>query len=103
RTAAYVAGVFTGRESAGQLGGPIQVAQIAQQAASVSRQYLIRVIAMLSVSVGLINLLPIPMLDGGHLLFFLAEAIRGRPLSARMQAIGFRIGPAARLLVHTFS
>ena len=103
RTAAYVAGVFTGRESAGQLGGPIQVAQIAQQAAAVSLQYLLRVIAMLSVSVGLINLLPIPMLDGGHLLFFLAEAIRGRPLSERMQDIGFRIGLAAILVLMIFA
>lgn len=58
---------------------------------------------MLSVSVGLINLLPIPMLDGGHLLFFLAEAIRGRPLSERMQDIGFRIGLAAILVLMIFA
>ena len=105
RTAAYLAGVVSGRESADQLGGPIRVAQIAQQAASISIETLISLVATLSISIGLINLFPVPMLDGGHLLFFLAEAIRGRPLSDRIQDIGFRIGFAAvvALMIFAFS
>ena len=51
--------------------------------------------ALISVSIGLINLFPIPLLDGGHLVFYAAEAIRGRPLSERVQEIGFRLGFAA--------
>ena len=105
RTAAYLAGVVSGRESADQLGGPIRVAQIAQQAASISIETLISLVATLSISIGLINLFPVPMLDGGHLLFFLAEAIRGKPLSDRIQDIGFRIGFAAvvALMIFAFS
>jgi regulator of sigma E protease len=55
---------------------------------------LINLAAILSVSIGLINLVPIPLLDGGHLLFFLIEAVRGRPLSERAQEYGFRVGLA---------
>ncbi|MET0428465.1 MAG: site-2 protease family protein, partial [Microvirga sp.] len=53
---------------------------------------LISLVAVLSVSIGLINLFPVPLLDGGHLLFYAIEAVRGRPLSERAQEIGFRIG-----------
>ena len=59
--------------------------------------------AVLSVSIGLINLFPIPMLDGGHLLFYAVEAIRGRPLSDRAQEIGFRIGFAIVVMLMLFS
>ena len=51
-------------------------------------------IAILSISIGLLNLVPIPLLDGGHLLYYAAEALRGRPLSQRVQEVGFRIGLA---------
>ena len=64
---------------------------------------LINLAAILSISIGLINLFPIPMLDGGHLLFFAVEAIRGRPLSERVQEIGFRIGFAAVLVLMIFA
>ena len=60
------------------------------------------VVAVLSVSIGLFNLFPIPMLDGGHLLYYLAEAIRGRPLSPRVQDIGFRIGFALVIMLFIF-
>ena len=53
---------------------------------------LINLMALLSLNIGLFNLLPVPMLDGGHLLYFLIEAVRGRPLSARVQEMGFRFG-----------
>jgi len=59
--------------------------------------------AMLSVSIGLLNLFPIPLLDGGHLLFYLIEAVRGRPLSEKAQEMGFRIGLAFVLMLMVFA
>jgi regulator of sigma E protease len=100
---AYLYGVVTGRESADQLGGPIRIAQISGQVASVSFIALINLAAVLSVSIGLLNLFPIPMLDGGHLLFYSIEAIRGRPLSESTQEIGFRIGLALILMLMIFA
>lgn len=94
RTGAYVGGLFSGRESASQLGGPLRVAQISGEVAEVGFLALLNLAAFLSVSIGLLNLMPIPMLDGGHLAFYAAEAVRGRPLSDRAQDIGFRIGLA---------
>lgn len=88
----YIGRLFTGREDARNLGGPIKIAQFSGQAAQISLLAVIQVIAILSVSVGLINLFPIPMLDGGHLLFYGFEAALGKPLSERTQEYGFRIG-----------
>ncbi|MCE1235694.1 MAG: RIP metalloprotease RseP [Hyphomicrobiales bacterium] len=92
RTLSYLGGVLSGRESVDQLGGPIRVAQISGEVAGLGFGALINLAALLSVSIGLLNLFPVPMLDGGHLVFYAAEAIRGRPLSERAQDIGFRIG-----------
>lgn len=103
RTAIYVAGMISGRESADQLGGPIRVAQISGQVATLGFAALLNLTAILSVSIGLLNLMPIPMLDGGHLLFYAAEAIRGRPLSERVQDFGFRIGIAIVLMLMIFA
>ena len=103
RTLSYLGGVVTGHQSPAQLGGPIRVAEVAAQVASIGIVALINLAAVLSVSIGLINLFPIPMLDGGHLLYFLAEAIRGRPLSDRVQDIGFRVGLAAVLMLMIFA
>ena len=64
---------------------------------------LVNLTAMLSVSIGLINLFPIPMLDGGHLVFYAAEAVRGRPLSAKSQELGFKIGLAMVLSLMIFA
>ena len=69
-----------GRESADQLGGPIRIAEVSGQVASVGFVPLLNLTAVLSVSIGLINLFPIPLLDGGHLLFYLIEAVRRKPL-----------------------
>ena len=80
--------MFAGRESADQISGPIGVAQVAGEVAKISLLALFSLTAVFSVSVGLMNLLPIPMLDGGHLLFYAIEALRGRPLSERTQEIG---------------
>ncbi|MGH2340054.1 RIP metalloprotease RseP [Segnochrobactraceae bacterium EtOH-i3] len=103
RTGDYLAGVVTGRESPDQLGGPIRVAQVSGQVATLGVLALINLVAVLSVSIGLLNLLPVPMLDGGHLAFYAAEAVRGRPLSARAQDIGFRIGLAFVLFLMVFA
>jgi regulator of sigma E protease len=102
-TLGYLFGVATGRESADQLGGPIRVAKVSAQVATLGMAALLNLVAILSVSIGLINLFPVPMLDGGHLLYFAFEAVRGRPLSERVQDIGFRIGLAAVLMLMIFA
>lgn len=103
RTLSYITGVFAGREAADQLGGPIRIAQVSGQVASAGFAPLIHLTAVLSVSIGLLNLFPIPLLDGGHLLFYLIEGVRGRPLSERAQEMGFRIGLAIVLMLMIFA
>jgi len=103
RTVEVVGGIVVGTQSASQLGGPIRVAQVSGEVASVSLAALFTLAAMLSISIGLINLLPIPMLDGGHLLFYAVEGVRGRPLSERAQDVGFRIGLGLVLLLMCFA
>ena len=94
RTGTYIGGVLTGRENADQIGGPIRVAQVSGQVATLGIVALLNLAAILSVSIGLLNLLPVPILDGGHLLFYLFEALRGRPVPERMQEVGYGIGLA---------
>jgi regulator of sigma E protease len=103
RTLSYIGGVFTGREAADQLGGPIRIAQVSGQVATAGFAPLVHLTAVLSVSIGLLNLFPIPLLDGGHLLFYTIELIRGRPLSERAQELGFRIGLAIVLMLMIFA
>jgi regulator of sigma E protease len=103
RTMSYIGGVVAGRESADQLGGPIRIAQVSGQVATAGFIALMHLAAVLSVSIGLLNLFPIPLLDGGHLLFYAIEALRGRPLSERAQEVGFRIGLAIVLMLMVFA
>jgi regulator of sigma E protease len=103
RSLGYLYDVVTGREAADQLGGPIRIAQVSGQVASAGFVALLNLAAIISVSIGLLNLFPIPMLDGGHLLFYSIEAIRGRPLSESTQEIGFRIGLAFVLMLMIFA
>ncbi|WP_181707124.1 RIP metalloprotease RseP [Chthonobacter rhizosphaerae] len=103
RTLDYLWGVIIGRESPDQLGGPIRVAQVSGQVATLGIAPLINLAAILSVSIGLLNLFPIPLLDGGHLVFYAIEAIRGRPLSERAQDYGFRVGFAIVLALMVFA
>ncbi|MCJ8143119.1 RIP metalloprotease RseP [Ancylobacter sp. A5.8] len=103
RTFSYLGGVVTGRESADQLGGPIRIAQVSGQVATFGFGALLQLAAVLSVSIGLLNLFPVPLLDGGHLLFYAIEALRGRPLSDRAQEVGFRIGLALVLMLMLFA
>jgi regulator of sigma E protease len=103
RTLSYIGGVVVGREAADQLGGPIRIAQVSGQVATVGFVALVHLVAVLSVSIGLLNLFPIPLLDGGHLLFYSIEASRGRPLSERAQEVGLRIGLAIVLMLMIFA
>src|SRR5580700_6257648 len=103
RTLSYIGGVFTGREAADQFGGPLRIAQISGQVATLGIAALIRLSAVLSISIGLLNLFPVPLLDGGHLLFYAVEAVRGRPLSERAQEMGFRIGLGLVLMLMVFA
>lgn len=103
RTLCYIGHVIVGRESADQVGGVIRIAQVSGQAATLGFSYLINLTAGLSVSIGLLNLFPIPLLDGGHLLFYLIEAVRGRPLSERAQEMGFRVGLAIVVMLMIFA
>ncbi|MBI1203152.1 MAG: RIP metalloprotease RseP [Rhodopseudomonas sp.] len=103
RTLSYIGGVFTGRQPANQLGGPIRIAQVSGQVAAGGFIPLIHLAAVLSISIGLLNLFPIPLLDGGHLLFYGIEAVRGQPLSERAQEFGFRIGLAIVVMLMIFA
>jgi regulator of sigma E protease len=103
RTLGYLRDVVLGREAADQLGGPIRIAEVSGQVASSGFVPLLNLTAVLSVSIGLLNLFPIPLLDGGHLLFYLMEAIRRKPLSERTQEIGFRIGLSLVLMLMIYA
>ncbi|MEM7427568.1 MAG: RIP metalloprotease RseP [Pseudomonadota bacterium] len=103
RTFAYLGNVIGGREKADQIGGPIRIAQVTGQVASISFTALINLAAVLSVSIGLINLFPVPMLDGGHLMYYAIEAVRGKPLSARAQDYGLRVGLALVMMLMLFA
>ena len=83
------------------VGGPIQIATVAGQSASVGVVAFISFLAFISINLALINLLPIPVLDGGHLLYYAIEWIRGQPLSEAVQAVGQQVGMAALLLLMT--
>lgn len=103
RTLGYLYDVVVGKEDANQLGGPLRIAQISGQVATISYIALLNLAAVLSVSIGLLNLFPIPMLDGGHLVFYAIEGIRGKPLSDRAQDFGFRIGLALVISLMIFA
>ena len=92
RTVRYFGGLIVGTESADQISGPIGIAAVTGEIAKDGFMPLVYLAAVISVSLGFFNLLPIPILDGGHLLFFAMEAIRSKPLSLRVQDFGFRVG-----------
>ena len=92
-----------GMRSTNELGGPIRIAQMSGQVAQTGFVTMIWFVAVLSINLGLINLFPIPMLDGGHLLYYAVEAVRGRPLGERAQEYGFRVGLALVLTLMVFA
>ena len=88
----YLGKMITGSADSSQLGGPIRIAKLTGQVAEYGIVPFLSIMAYISISLGLINLFPIPMLDGGHLMFYLFEKILGRPLSQKTQEGFFRIG-----------
>ena len=103
QTLDYISNVVVGRESADRLAGPIKLAKTSGQIAAFGFLASMHLVAILSVSVGLFNLFPIPVLDGGHILFYLIEAARGRPISAVAQKWSLRVGVAALLALMIFA
>jgi regulator of sigma E protease len=103
RTAAFLGDFFVGRGDVEQLGGPVKVAKVSGEVATLGIIALINLTALLSLNIGIFNLLPVPMLDGGHLMYYLVEAVRGRPLSMKVQEIGFRFGFALVLALMVFT
>jgi regulator of sigma E protease len=103
RILVYLGEIVVGTRPADEVGGPIRIAQMSAEVAQGGLVNLINFMAVLSINLGLINLFPIPMLDGGHLVFFFAEAIRGRPLTPRVQEYGFRFGLILVFLLMIFA
>jgi regulator of sigma E protease len=103
RTVDYIGNIITGREKADQLGGPIRVAKYSKDMSTIGIGALIQLAAVLSVSIGLLNLMPIPMLDGGHLVFFAIEAVRGRPPGEVAQEWAYRFGLSVVLALMLFA
>ena len=89
--------IISGRRSVEELGGPLRIAKMSGETLSLGTPYLIWFIAMISINLGFINLLPVPLLDGGHLFFYAIEAIRRRPVPPHVQEWAFRGGLAAIL------
>ena len=95
--------IVSGRRSVKDLGGPIKMAQVAGQQASLGAFEFVQLLALFSINLGFINLLPVPMLDGGHLLFYGIEAVRRRPVSLQIQDWAFRGGLALLLALMIFT
>lgn len=95
--------MIIGARPADEIGGPLRIAQMSGEVAQGGVVAMIWFMAVLSVNLGLINLFPVPILDGGHLLFYVAEAVRGRPLGQRAQEYGFRLGLALVLTLMVFA
>ncbi len=102
-TLSYLADVVTGYQKPDQLGGVIRIADVSGKVAQVGPEAFVHLIAVLSISIGLINLFPIPLLDGGHLMFYAIEAVRGRPLSDATQEFGFKLGFAVVISLMLFA
>ena len=116
-TVFYIGRMVTGRESADQISGPLGMAQISgdltKQTADISKDLasfalnafltVLLLVANISVGIGFLNLMPIPVLDGGHLLFYAYEAVARRPLAAKVQAVGYRVGLALVLGLMLFA
>ncbi|TGQ56195.1 RIP metalloprotease RseP [Mesorhizobium sp. M1C.F.Ca.ET.193.01.1.1] len=92
RTGQFLKRFVIGREDRCQLGGPIKIAKMSGQAAKLGFEWLVQLVAFLSVGIGILNLLPIPPLDGGHLLFYGVEAVIRRPVSEWMMEMAYRAG-----------
>lgn len=92
RSFEFIGRLIIGQGDVDQLGGPVKIAKISGEAASIGIFTLVNLMALLSLNIGIFNLFPIPMLDGGHLMFYIYEVLRGKPLSPKAQEYGFRFG-----------
>jgi regulator of sigma E protease len=92
QTAGYLGGLVTGRESTDELSGVIGIAKVSGEMAKIGFDALLNLAAVLSISIGILNLLPVPLLDGGHLFYYAIEAVRGKALNEKVQHMGFRVG-----------
>ncbi|MCA1366019.1 RIP metalloprotease RseP [Bradyrhizobium sp. BRP14] len=99
----YLSNLVVGRMNADQVGGPIRIAQMSGQMAKLGIAEVLNFAAVLSVSIGLLNLMPVPVLDGGHLMFYAVEALRGKPVGPAAQDLAFRIGFAMVLTLTAFA
>lgn len=95
--------IITGKRGVESLGGPIKIAKLSGQAGTLGLQALLSLMAQLSVVLAVINMLPIPALDGGHLLYYIIEAFRGRPMALKYQELGFKIGALLLISLMVFS
>lgn len=102
RILGVIGDIFTGERSAKELGGPLRIAELSGDIAQVGLKELFMFMAALSVNLGLINLFPIPVLDGGRLVFYAAEAVRGRPLGPKVEEYGLRFGLILVLILIVF-
>lgn len=98
-TVKFFGKLISGNASASHISGPLTIADIAGQSAELGLQSYLEFLALVSISLGVLNLLPVPVLDGGHLVFYTAEWIRGKPLGERIQNIGLRLGLALMMLM----
>ena len=102
RILVFVGNIFIGKESTSELGGILRIADISGKVADQGFANYVSFLAILSINLGLINLFPIPMLDGGHLAFYLFEALRGKPLAEKTQEYGLRVGFALVIALFLF-
>jgi regulator of sigma E protease len=102
QTLAGLRDIVTRRQSTEQMGGPIMMAEVTAKVAELGIEPLLRWIAFISANIGFLNLLPIPVLDGGHLMFYAFEAIRRKPASERLQLMGFQVGLALLMMLMVF-
>lgn len=102
RTIDGIGQIITGERSADELGGPLRIAKLSGEQLSLGMPEVIWFIAMISINLGFINLLPVPMLDGGHLFFYAVEAVRRKPVTPQIQEWAFRGGLAALLALMLF-
>lgn len=98
-TVKFFGKLISGNASVSHISGPLTIADIAGQSAELGLQSYLEFLALVSISLGVLNLLPVPVLDGGHLVFYTAEWIRGKPLGERVQNIGLRLGLALMMLM----
>jgi regulator of sigma E protease len=101
-TLAGLGDIITRRQSAEQMGGPIMMAEVTAKVAELGLEPMLRWIAFISANIGFLNLLPIPVLDGGHLMFYAFEAVRRKPASERLQQMGFQVGLALLMMLMVF-